>query len=747
MKNTLRAWQSEARSIIRNPRVLIPVIAVILVPVLYSGLFLGAFWDPYDRLDDLPVAVVNEDAGAELNGRSLQIGDDFAAKLEDNPEFDWHFVSKAEAEAGMADNRYYLTIEIPEDFSANAATLISDEPKPAELIYRPNESYNFLGAQIGGTAVDRIRSSLNKEITKTYTSTVFERLEELAGGLGQAGDGAGQLADGVADATDGAQTIRENLAKLAGGTVTLQDGVAKLAQGGTAIDEGAASLAAGTAQLADGLRQLQAADRQLLAGAEDASRGAASLAAGAGALGDGLTQLSQGGTSLAASAGEADQAMNRLAAGAAQSAAGAAQLDSGAAELAQGLAALAKQQPQLAADPGFQKLLAGSQQLAEGMAASHTAQQQLAEGAQQLSGGLGKLAEGAGTFDTKLAEAAAAGRQLAEGGTALHDGVSKLAAGLALFDGKLGEAAGGGASAADGAAQLASGAGELRAGLNELLSKTGPLADGTGRLAEGATSLETGLLQIRDGAEELAGKLGDAAEQTASLNHTEATDERFAEPVVLNTQKMNEVPNYGTGFAPYFMSLGLFVGALLLTIVYNLNQPAAGLTASGWQWFSGKALTLAVIGIVQALVVDVVMIGVLDLQVANMTALILYSILTSLTFMMIIQFLVTTLQNPGRFLAIVLLIFQLTSSAGTFPLELIPGWLQTFTPWLPMTYSVAGLKAVISSGDIDAIWRNSGALAAFALISAAGTAIFTSVLQRRRNHKDRGDAANVVNPV
>ena len=252
------------------------------------------------------------------------------------------------------------------------------------------------------------------------------------------------------------------------------------------------------------------------------------------------------------------------------------------------------------------------------------------------------------------------------------------------------------------------------------------------------------LVKLTDGTGELSSKLSEAAEKTAGLNGSDPVVDMFANPVDLDVVKSNEVPNYGTGFAPYFISLGLFVGALLLTIVYSVKEPAIRPT-SGWSWFASKLLTMVFIGAVQAVIADLVLLYGLGLEVQNLPLFFLFTILTSISFMALIQFLVTVLQHPGRFVAIVILIFQLTSSAGTFPLELIPGWLQTASAWLPMTYSVSGLKAVISSGDYAVMWDNAYVLFAFFAAFAVLTLAYFVIVYRKeyRGSKKEGTALAV----
>lgn len=657
----IRQFGSELAAIVRNKKVLIPVLAILMVPVLYSGLFLNAFWDPYAKMEELPVAVVNSDAGADFNGKTLAIGEDFTNKLKENKVFKWSFVDKETAEEGLKNNTYYLAIEIPENFSEQTTTLTSDKPSPAIIRFLPNESLNFLSSQIGSTAVDKMKAQLNKEVTKEYARTVFDQVTELSEGLATASDGAAQIAGGTLTAKDGAKQITENLAKLTEGSVTMQDGVKQLVNGSSELENGAGKLKAGLDSMTDGMGKLQTANTQLSQGAVSAVKGTQQLQAG-------LQKSTEG----------------------------AGQLEAGSAQLAQALEQYAAATPALAEDPTFQKLIESSKSLAAGATAVSQAQQQLSAGASSLGGGLNQLSAGLDAFGTKLGEATAGGKQLATGSASLLAGSQKLHSGL----------------------------GSLSTGINTVI-------DGSGKLTDGAVQLTDGLVQLTDGTEELSSKLGEAAKATSAIHGSDDMIDMFAAPIDTETVVKESVPNYGTGFAPYFISLGLFVGALLLTIVFAVKEPAIR-PSNGWSWFVSKLLVMLSIGLLQSLIVDGVLLLGLGLEVQNVALFCLFSFIVSLTFMSLIQFLVTVFDQPGRFLAILVLIFQLTTSAGTFPLELIPNWMQGINAWLPMTYTVSGFKAIISSGDFSALWNNAGILLIFFFIFSALTLTYFVFAHRKQ---------------
>ncbi len=205
----------------------------------------------------------------------------------------------------------------------------------------------------------------------------------------------------------------------------------------------------------------------------------------------------------------------------------------------------------------------------------------------------------------------------------------------------------------------------------------------------------------------------------------------MADPVNLHTTHYDRVPNYGTGFTPYFLSLGLFIGALILTIVYPLVE-SAGIPKNGISWFFSKLGVLLIVSILQSVIADLIILSGVGIHVKNVPLFLLFSVVTSFTFMALIQFLVTFLQNPGRFLAIVILILQLTSSAGTFPLEVIPKFIQWFNPLLPMTYSVRGFKAVVSSGEMGVMWQNAGILLIYIVGAEVLTLLYFVIRYRRQ---------------
>jgi len=743
--------RAELKAIFTNRKILIPIIAVLFIPVLYAGMFLWAFWDPYERLSDLPVAIVNEDEGAEFEGEELLLGNELVDELKESKEFNFQFVSRTEAYEDLENRNYYMVVEIPEDFSENATTLLDDEPKKLELKYVPNESFNFLSAQIGDTAMKEIKAELQKNVTKTYAEAIFDQVDEMADGLGEASDGAKELNDGALELKDGSDELKENLMTLASKSLEFQEGV-------FLVDEGSGELVAGIESLNDGLGQLVAGHEQLLNGVQDVAGGTNDLAAGISTLQSGLTTV--------------DEKMNEMSRGMQEAANGASQLSeamptlqektnllaSGATDVANGIAALQQELlaqeesmamlvaslqqmlpeeqfnqivAQLPTDTesaqlkqGLEELKMGSLQVAEGTKQlSSTVEQQLTPTIQQLSSGMSQLTEGQKQLTTGVHELSVGSTALQDGVSQLQAGEAELVAGSATFQQKLSEAYAG-------TEELLTGGKSLNDGLNQLTDGSVQLSDGANQLAEGSVTLADGTEKLTDGTTEMFEKLSEAAEEANEVDTSDATYDMMAEPVQVQNEGIHKVPNYGTGFAPYFMSLGLFVGALVLSVVFPFRDTVQ-MPKSGLQWFFSKFGLLISFGIIQSLFVDAILLVGLGIEVESIPLFILMTIATSLAYIAIVHMLVTILDNPGRFVAILILIIQLTASAGTFPLELIPTALQNVNALLPMTYSISALKAVISSGDYAFMWQNAIVLLAFTMIPAIMTATYLSVKYKK----------------
>ena len=188
------------------------------------------------------------------------------------------------------------------------------------------------------------------------------------------------------------------------------------------------------------------------------------------------------------------------------------------------------------------------------------------------------------------------------------------------------------------------------------------------------------------------------------------------DPVELDNEYYTTVKNYGTGFSPYFIALGLWVGALMTSFVFRpLNKRLILSGGNPVMVAFANYMPYALMSLVQALLVLAVLQFGLKLQIDNVGLYYAFGILTGLSFAAIMQMLTAAFGFPGKFIAIILLMLQLTSSAGTFPIEQTPAFFQTINPFMPMTYVVRGMRQVMTGLDMATVAQCAGVLAAIGI--------------------------------
>lgn len=728
---------AELKKILRHPMLLISTIAITFVPIMYAGMFIWSFWDPYGHLDRLPVAVVNNDKGAVLDGDHLKLGKELADNLKDSKDFDFHIVDNKNGLKELKNQKYYLLIEIPQNFSKNATTLMDDQPKKLELNYIPNEGANYLSSKIGDSAMKEIKASVSKEVTATYAEQMFNKIKEMGKGYSQASKGASSLYDGAKKLDSGSKSIKENLETLASKSIEFQNGVNSAASGSTDVANGATDLS-------NGLSQLKEGNNQLLKGVQSASKGSADLADGTKQLTSGLKDADNGAKSLVSNTDQIHEGAQALVDNLGALGNGASQTANGANQVHDGIIALKQQlEPLMASLPDQQKtvlqatldqLEKGSGDVASGAGKLDTSTGKLQAGASTLADSVNKLnQEGNKPLQNGLDTLLAGSQKLTDGANQLNAGQTQLLQGMTVFNQKLAEA-GSGANA------LASGSDQLNAGIGQLADGANKIGDGTSKLADGSKDLNSGANKLTDGSKELKKKLGDAADKSASVHSNQKTYDMMGNPVKVDKKEVNKVPNYGTGLAPYFLSLGLFVGALLLTIVFNVKNPVIT-PKNGFLMFTSKFGVMAIVGIIQSLIAAAIAIGGIGLDVKSVPVFISTEIVTSLTYMALILCLTALLGDPGRFLAIIILILQLTSSAGTFPLELLPPALHPVHNVLPMTFSLNAFKAVISTGDFGTVWHNLGLMILYMIAFMVITIVYFTLKYKKSHTLQTEEAA------
>lgn len=759
--------RNEWKKIRKNKLLLLSFIVICFIPMMYASFFLKSMWDPYGMTQHLPIAVVNEDKSVDFEGQTLSVGEQVVDQLKENTTLEWHFVNAEDAKKGLENKEYYMVITLPENFSANAATVLSDNPEKMNIEYETNGSLNYLGEVISEQAVKELKSQVSEQVTKAYASAIFGQLTNVTDGFATAANGSAQLKDGIDKVKDGNNEISTNLQKLAKASLTFSDGTNSLSLGLSQYIDGVDAVKSGATEINAGLKQFQSGMKDYTSGVKTAADGASQLSKNSSAINQGVKQVVEGvqmipeqlGStleSLSANSGSVkklaegmsatDSAINQLKGAASQLSGGIPDADS--------IAALSKmlnkdvfntlsKEQQVAVLEQASQLISGYtsvgstvKQIEGGLNSLAKQTPALVNGTQAISDQLNSISTTAPQLMSKLQELSDGAKTLQAGVLTYTTGVGQLTNGLSELNAnspKLTQAvtmlSSGTNSLVGGLDKLTANNDTLKSGVTQLADGATQIHDGATQLADGSNQLNQGLVDLSVGASELKDGLSDGSSKVNSLNVSDATIDMIAAPDTITQVKYSDVPNYGHALAPYVLSLSLYVGCMIFNFIYPIRKVAME-GKSSVQWWLSKLS----VGFVAATAMAFLETGIMLLLGITTNSLGQYFILalvTAYAFMFLIMVLAMAFDNPGRFVAMILLVLQLAGSGGTFPMELTAKFFNVIHPFLPMSYSITGFRQAISGGlGTNTFINNLGVLIGITVVSIALLLVAMNVIMK-----------------
>ncbi|KTR08356.1 YhgE/Pip domain-containing protein [Curtobacterium luteum] len=675
--------RAELARLTATPLARLAFIALMCVPLLYGGAYLWANRDPYAKLDQVPAAIVNQDAGATLDGDRVDYGKDVTKEAIDGHDFAWKETSAADARSGVRNGTYDFVVTIPHDFSSSLVSAQSDDPQQAKLTMTTADTNSYLASTIAEQAGKTMRTAVAERVGKQAAKTLLVGLADVRDSLGDAVDGAGQLASGATTAKDGADRLADGTGKLSSGASQLAAGTAELPSQTQQLDSGAQQVSTGAAKLASGL--------------SDAEQQTAALPSQTQQLNAGAQQVATGLKTLSDSTDPALDALEALSPDTVNAAI---------------TAAAAKQGVELS--PEAQAVI---EQTVEQQLADSGNQEQLAKVKQALTG-IDQLRDGS-------ARVAAGTQELADASPTLANGIATAADGASTLSG--------------GASQVAAGTSKLAAAAPTLSSGASQLATGAASADDGAESLASGLTKLESGSKELADKLDDGRTKIPSSTASSREDQAsvISDPVKVGDDNVASAGNYGAGLAPFFISLAAWIGMYALFLILRpISKRAITAVRKPLRVVLGGWLTPALLGVVQMVALFLIVRFALDLNVVQAGPTIGIMVLASATFAAIIMALNVLLGSVGQFLGLVLMLVQLVTAGGTFPWQTLPGPLAALHFALPMTYSVDAIRQTMYGGSAAAAWSDTGVLLCWLLGALLVSYVVTARQTRSRTLRD-----------
>lgn len=725
MKNVLRVLKRDFLRILKAPASIVVVLALIVLPSLYTWFNVVGFWNPYGNTGNLRVCVVNEDAGSssDLTG-AINLGDMVVEQLHDNDQLGWDFVDYNTAMEAVKSGHAYAAFVLPRDFSADLLTLLSGDFQQPQLEYYVNEKMNPVSPKITDTGANTLDTTINSTFVATVAKTVTDALGE------EVGVAQGKIDDAHTNALAGVDKAQQSISGARDSVQGLRDAAD---QSQTKVADAASLLSDADEVLGDLSGQMLIVQSLMGTTQTDVSKLTSGLM---GAMDSGSIFLSQSAakvnTAIGGAAGSVTEAQGRVDGAIAQ---GNAMVSASQAVVAQMEALVAQMDDN---DPNKASL----EKTIERLKQSNTNASRSLSELSDMNADMGRVAESVSSASDSVNTAVQTTISNADSyrGTLSSDTFPAINAGV----GNLNVAVGNLAAAASAQRVLVDQAISLAGQLSETLTTARSALDQTdGVLADLQTSIDTvktDLVALKTSTA-ITDFFGDGttidAEKVASFMQS---------PTEVKTEYLFPLNAYGSGMAPLFINMSLWIGVFMLMVIMRIevddegieNLTAAQRYIARYLFFGGMVSLQAIVCSVGCLAIGV--------QCESVALFLLTAVLASLTYLAIQLTLSTTLQHIGKGICVILIFVQIPGATGLYPIEMTSPFFQFIYPFFPFTYGINALRETIA-GFYGLEWVSLIAHLGifFAIFLAIGLALrpyFSNLIRLFAREIERSDIIN-----
>ena len=695
MKNIAQVFLQDMRRVSQNMTAMIVVFGLIVIPSLFTWFNVIASWNPFENTKGLTVAVANSDEGheSELFPLRINVGEQVLSALRANDDLDWVVTTEEEAIEGTQTGEYYAAIVMPKDFSTRMLSFYAHGSERTEIEYYTNEKKNALAPKITEQGAGTVSRQINEAFTKTLNEVGLTVINSLSSYIDDADT---QIALSKMQAHVG-----EISAQLKAGAETAQM-FSTLIGASTSLVTSAADIAEAAGS---SLREVADASGTAVQGANELKN----------TVDVALSALGQAFSSSAESYGAVADKLNTLYGAADQQAGSLASTTTAAAKsIDTHIANFTSVRNELVnsvgpilppeSKPGFDAVVksmdraidrqqAASDRLhaaAKSITDSRASQQQTKQDILALvNEAKGAVQDAADAYSKSLEPKL---QQLAATLTDVKAGVSSVGADLSSLTNGL------------------SGAGSLVEALTSAEETTAEAADNLTEVAERFDKLSKALEKSLDSGDltAISDVIGANPEMLAAV---------LSEPASFNRIPVFEVASFGTAMAPLYTVLALWVGALLAAVSIRVGVSRHGMNLetplTPTQTYIGRYGIFALVGLFQSTVLCLGLMLFVQVQPAHPFLLVFAGWVISTVFTMLIYTLVVAFGNAGKAIAVLLLVIQISSSGGAYPLQLLPQWFQNISPFLPATHAVSALRSALAGTYQGDFWISIGSLALF----------------------------------
>lgn len=665
MKNIFKIFKRDLKSIATNWVALIIIAGLMILPALYAWFNIKAGWDPYGNTKGIKVGIVNQDLGDSFGEKTINVGEELVHKLKDNDNLGWQFVNEEEGIDSVRKGKYYATIIIPEDFTKKTLSIVSKNIERPELIYKVNQKSNAIAPKITDKGVNTIKTQVDSTIVETVNGIIFKVLNETGIEIEEIKPKIIKFTDSIIELNKQMPQIENIINQAYDGTITAEELVKKIKNNLPMMED---TLDTSTNLLENGINALQKTRdgiNEIAPILKQDLQVANNTLTSLEGLVDGILNVNVDKDSIIKVLDNITVKVSEI------------KVRTN--EMIKKLEPLGKFNPQI---KGLvEELKSVSSKLDD------------------LIGAINSVKESVSNSDsidkTKLQDL----KDL------ISDNKSIISNIIDKYDSEylpqLNKAIDQMNSIVDNTLVLVGEAKESMPQFKDLLNK----------LDSGVDLGKNELEKLKNDMPNIKSKIASIADRLSGLNDDEkvvelldmlkndwkSTSSFLASPVKIDENILFPIPNYGSAMSPFYSTLSLWVGALILVslLTTDAHDFEEGVHLKPHEKYFGKYLTFAFIGICQSLIVSIGDMFLLKCYVSEPLLFVGISVFISVVFIMIVYTLVSIFGNVGKAISVILLVIQVAGSGGTFPIEVTTPFFQKVYPLLPFTYAISGMREAV----------------------------------------------------
>lgn len=669
MKNILKIYKRDMKSIFTNWVALIIAIALTILPALYAWFNIKADWDPYGNTNGIQIAVINNDKGGTLEDKKINLGEQVVDSLKENTALGWNFVSEKEAKDGLEKETYYASIEIPKDFTKDLLTMTTGDIVKPKLKYTLNQKINPIAPKITDKGVTSIQEQISSQVVETVDGIIFKIADELGIKVLKAKPDVEKLVDLIYKLNEKMPEIEDLINKASDGLITGEDLVNKINELVPTLNDTITKSQDILTKGEDYLNKIQSTINELEPVIEQDLNVCGSVSQDIYDLVNSINydetseeQLKQIITFSKTSLENIDTKVQ-----------------------------------------GIKNIIDYINNIINS--------NKLTEISNRFNETHIKLNDTIKVIDKVLNETDNNGLLTKEFFNEVKSKIGEVNNKVLSLNSDFNNVI---------LPEIQSGITKINnisdnglTALKKIDSAMPQINNIVGTLGSGIELGKDKLQEVKEILPEVKTKLSQVVEKIDSVNDEEKIDEVLdllindwkttssflGDPVEIEKNTLYPIPNFGSELSPFFTSLSIWVGGYLLVAIFSVKTKKFddGEEIKPIEEYFGKLMLFITIGIVQALIVTLGDIFMLGVYLIHPVLFVISSIFISIVFTTIVYTLVSVFGNLGKAIGIIFLVLQSAASGGTFPVEVMPKFFQIINPFLPFKYSV-GIMRELAAG-------------------------------------------------